>query len=806
MVLATNAKKFKYSTFNKILCVIICLASFAGSAKLISGMFFSVMYQDESIVEDSESLSSWTTTVDFTNLLSSDLNKIYTNTISDSEKARLKKAAAAVKDETVAAALEYRDSQIAKLSSEFGDGYEYAEDEYWDDNYLSDYHFEVNSNTLYIPVYVDDTQESLSAAYDEYVNTWITEQTDWGIYFHRNPSADLNYISYLNDKVKTSSLSQAQEEKFDKSKVKENDYYIIIEDSGLKDCGGISMEIAQTVCDMTVTNKYYKNVDIYMYFNNGDLGKSLLSYISFDNDEINSYSQLKDFDFFANDYKAGAIFIIPAAVILLAISFICGFYYFSISGKKSKEDFAKLRFTDYLPFELQLGAGFGVGFGIIAVFYINIYNYFTDNTFSLINVWAITVVAAVIQIALFCICAANARFAKSGKKFYKHLLTYWILFAGWKFLAFVFRAVKKGLKRLKASTKRTAKAFKYKPGNFKKNVIALTVIYALVNLILFLGIVLLIMIFIETIGLVIPFILAVGDLVGNILILRRVLEYIKYLDMIITASSQHTDITVPAEELPESLRILAEGMKYTNAELQQAVNKAVKDERLRTELITNVSHDLKTPLTSIITYADLLSKCDIGDERAKEYISVLSEKGEKLKRLIDDLIEASKVTSGVITINTQPMNLSELCLQATVDAQQDFEKAGLELIVKSGETPVIISADGAKTFRIIENLLSNAHKYSAKASRVYVSVYRENGFGVFEIKNMSARALDISPDELTERFVRGDKSRSEEGNGLGLSIAKELCRAQGGSLEIIIDGDLFKAIVRLPESSGDISQ
>ena len=177
---------------------------------------------------------------------------------------------------------------------------------------------------------------------------------------------------------------------------------------------------------------------------------------------------------------------------------------------------------------------------------------------------------------------------------------------------------------------------------------------------------------------------------------------------------------------------------------------------------------------------------------------MLDDKGAKLKRLIEDLIEASKVTSGNVSVNLTTINLSELCLQSTVDAQPDFEKAGLDLIVKDSEKPPVISADGAKTFRIIENLLSNARKYSAKASRVYVDVYSQNGYGIFEIKNISAQALDISPDELTERFVRGDKSRNQEGNGLGLSIAKELCKLQNGELELIIDGDLFKARVKLP--------
>lgn len=337
------------------------------------------------------------------------------------------------------------------------------------------------------------------------------------------------------------------------------------------------------------------------------------------------------------------------------------------------------------------------------------------------------------------------------------------------------------------------KAFTYKPKTVKTKSILLTVLWFAVNL-LVMGIAYLC----AYDAIPVSILILLADAIVNTLVLIKVIRYLADLDTIIDAFSQHQEPVVDIDSLPKSLQLLSESMKYTNTELQNAVAKAVKDERLRSELITNVSHDLKTPLTSIITYVDLLSKCDIDDPKALEYIAVLDDKGAKLKRLIEDLIEASKVTSGNVSVNLTTINLSELCLQSTVDAQPDFEKAGLDLIVKDCEKPPVISADGAKTFRIIENLLSNARKYSAKASRVYVDVYSQNGYGIFEIKNISAQALDISPDELTERFVRGDKSRNQEGNGLGLSIAKELCKLQNGELELIIDGDLFKARVKLP--------
>ena len=219
---------------------------------------------------------------------------------------------------------------------------------------------------------------------------------------------------------------------------------------------------------------------------------------------------------------------------------------------------------------------------------------------------------------------------------------------------------------------------------------------------------------------------------------------------------------------------------------------------MKTELITNVSHDLKTPLTSLISYSDLLNNCKIEDETAKKYIGVIHNQSIKLKRLIEDLIEASKVSSGNVTINASMLNLSELAIQVIAEFSPEIEKNGNEIIFNEPETAPAVFADGSKTYRILSNLLSNAKKYSATGTRIYISVYKENDNSVFEIKNISSEPLNISPEELTERFVRGDKSRSKDGNGLGLSIAKDLCILQSGNLELSIDGDLFKAKVILP--------
>lgn len=285
----------------------------------------------------------------------------------------------------------------------------------------------------------------------------------------------------------------------------------------------------------------------------------------------------------------------------------------------------------------------------------------------------------------------------------------------------------------------------------------------------------------------------------------KAFKFMRALDKLIDCSAKNEPVDIDTDTLPLCLKTLADALDRKNAQLQEAVIKAVKDERTKAELITNVSHDLKTPLTSVINYIDLLKKCEIKDETAVKYMGVIDEKANRLKRLIEDLIEASKVSTGNVVLNKTKINLNELATQAIVEYTDDFEKSDLELIFDESAAKHIVFADGTKVYRVFENLLSNAKKYSARGSRVYARLYSQNGFGCFEIKNISKEALNISAEELTERFVRGDKSRTQEGNGLGLSIAKELCRLNGGQLVISIDGDLFKATVMLPASNTEES-
>ncbi len=257
------------------------------------------------------------------------------------------------------------------------------------------------------------------------------------------------------------------------------------------------------------------------------------------------------------------------------------------------------------------------------------------------------------------------------------------------------------------------------------------------------------------------------------------------------------DIDINKNALPDYLMLPAENLQCLSEGLKDAVGEAIKQERTKTELITNVSHDLKTPLTSIINYVDLLKKCDIKDETAVSYLNVLSEKSDRLKVLIEDLVEASKASAGAIPVNFIAVSLKELISQIVGEFEESFEEKKLQLILDMPEKDIQVRADSKLIYRVFENLFGNIKKYALENTRVYITLSEKGSRGAINLKNISAAPLNISADELKERFVRGEQSRTTEGNGLGLSIAENFCTLQKGSLEIEINGDLFSVTVEM---------
>lgn len=287
------------------------------------------------------------------------------------------------------------------------------------------------------------------------------------------------------------------------------------------------------------------------------------------------------------------------------------------------------------------------------------------------------------------------------------------------------------------------------------------------------------------------------------------------LALLVTDGMQRQKLLTAIQEINSeegNTRISESGLFAINRQMAAAVNdlgdglrhalqEQMKSERMKADLITNVSHDLKTPLTSIINYVDLLKREELHNEKANEYLEVLDQKSQRLKQLTEDLVEASRASSGNVVLDIRRIDVKELLMQTSGEFVERFEARGLQLVENFPQNPQYVDADGRRLWRIIENLFRNVEKYAMPHTRVYLDLINDGDRVAFSIKNISENPLNISPEELTERFTRGDESRSTEGSGLGLSIAKDLTEIQQGTFEIYLDGDLFKVTVSFPIAS-----
>ncbi|WP_343338011.1 Adaptive-response sensory-kinase SasA [Terrisporobacter petrolearius] len=246
----------------------------------------------------------------------------------------------------------------------------------------------------------------------------------------------------------------------------------------------------------------------------------------------------------------------------------------------------------------------------------------------------------------------------------------------------------------------------------------------------------------------------------------------------------------------DQIATLANNINNMSEGLGKAVDNALKSEKMKTELIANVSHDLKTPLTSIINYVDMLKSEDIDDDTKKAYLSILDKKSKRLKTLVEEIFEAAKLSSGEMEFNIEKTDIKELLIQSIVELDDKIQESRLDFIVETPEKPIFAMIDGKRTFRAFENLIANITKYSSPNSRVYIDLFVENNTISIIFKNMSNYRLNLSPDEFLERFRRGDSSRNTEGSGLGLSITQSIVNTQNGTMDLNIDGDLFKVILQ----------
>lgn len=447
------------------------------------------------------------------------------------------------------------------------------------------------------------------------------------------------------------------------------------------------------------------------------------------------------------------------SVIAIAVSsiliFFCFAYLVSVCGKSAKDD--EIHLNNFDEMKTETSAGLMIGIGIVLLFIINsAYRNFSSNL--------ILVIGMGIETTLFMFAFLSlSRRIKAGvlwKNSIIYSLFHWL---------FVF------VKYRKATTK-------------------ITILYMG-----FLGITLIFLgIGINSRSYMIMMLWFSFSAVVGFFLLREAVARQSILNGIKEISNGDLEYKIDTTNLSGSNELLADAINNIGEGLHNAVDASVRNERLKTDLITNVSHDIKTPLTSIINYVDLIKRENIEDEKIRGYIEILDNKSQRLKNLTEDLVEASKISSGNIKLEMTNINLIELVNQTEGEFSEKLENKNLQIIRNLPEEPIFILADGRRMWRVIENLYNNVTKYAMRNTRVYVDVKADEKKVIYSIKNISENPLNIEAEELTERFIRGDVSRSTEGSGLGLSIAKNLTALQKGEFEIYLDGDLFRVTITFP--------
>ncbi len=486
---------------------------------------------------------------------------------------------------------------------------------------------------------------------------------------------------------------------------------------------------------------------------------------------------------FANNNKYIPIFILAGSILLEILLFV---FLMCSAGHRKGHDEVSENFFDRIPFDVLLVAiGFVVALlayimdaNIHSTYYYYSYNYHYTNYYTIWDCALIFVCASCMLLAVLAAFMTFATRCKLGTVFSNMLIV---------------RVCKLVIKGIKYVGRLIAIAF--------KNIDVLWKV----------GIVYAVMTFFEL------FMMLVGNsyywsssYFGFILI--WLLAKLLIAGALIIVLVNFKQVRIAAEKLAEGdinykadtkymqwdIKKHAETLNSIGGGLSKAVDEKMKSERLKTELITNVSHDIKTPLTSIINYVDLLKKEELENEKAEEYLEVLDRQSHRLKKLTEDLVEASKASTGNISVDKQETELGMLLSQALGEYEERINAVGLTPIVRIPEEPITLMTDGRLLWRVFDNLLGNICKYSMPDTRVYIELQALSKEAVFVFRNISKYELNISSDELMERFVRGDSSRNTEGSGLGLSIAKSLVDLLGGTFSLNVDGDLFKVILQFP--------
>lgn len=479
------------------------------------------------------------------------------------------------------------------------------------------------------------------------------------------------------------------------------------------------------------------------------------------------------YNYIANNEKNLLIASVFSAVLILAL-FV---YLMCAAGHKKGENNIHISFFDKIPYDIStlLTAGsIGAIFALVAAATENISEatYYNNSLLPFIpSFYALTVVAASILLTVFCITTAVRL---KTRTLIKSSLVYIVI-------RFIFKQIKRIISFCGYTIRRIPTIWKSALIIF--GVLAVNFILIMITVFGGEGAALLLLLFDLAIA------------VSAVLFCIMFSDIKKGTEKI---ANGNTDTKINEYRMIGDLKYHAENINSINDGIARAVEQKMKSERFKTELITNVSHDIKTPLTSIINYVDLLSKESIDNDNAEEYIEVLTRQSSKLKKLIDDLLEASKASTGNLSVNFSEIEIGTLLSQTIGEYEDRFYENSLETVLNICEKQMFISADNRHMWRIFDNIFNNIAKYAQPNTRVYIDVIENSGAVQIMFKNISKEQLNISGEELMERFVRGDSSRNTEGSGLGLSIARSLAELQKGRFDVQIDGDLFKVKLVFP--------
>ncbi len=578
----------------------------------------------------------------------------------------------------------------------------------------------------------------------------------------------------------------------------------------------IAKKLGEGYKESVINNTFYVNGEEYKAKNGSSTRPALLNkyeqvekaYFVYDLTKTDDVMAVGRYAFsdFADIMKFDSPNTIFTLLIIFSVIAVLSCAVLVIFAGKEKNGEVKILFSDKTPFAINLALSVAliIGFGglVYGISYYErntaelfLYNdfpvylaLFTARNSNVITALLFTL-SALILTGLIASVVRNIR----NHTFFKHTLIHLVLTP----LKSVCRKIKALFHKISESS-RQAYNDDYLNGKGKRLIITASIALAAAEILA-----LIMLVLCNGFGIMILFGFIMALCLGAYL-LFLVISFNKLARGISKIKSGDLNVNINTDLMPPYMKSVADDISGVRDGVQQAVNQALRDQSMKSELLTNVTHDLKTPLTSVISYVDLLKKEGLDSENAPEYLAVIDEKSQKLKTLIDDLVQASKASSGAIEVNYQTLDLCEFAAQIAGEYKEEFQKSGLDLVASIPEVPVYVSADPALVSRVIENLIGNIKKYSLKNTRAFMVVSGNEQYGTIVFKNVSSEPLNLDLTKLTERFYRGDSARGGEGSGLGLSIAKDLCTLQGGAFRIELDGDMFKTYVSLRSASAQL--